>query len=286
MVRHPEYWKAMLAAPARSWKPEEIVTTFLLEPDFPKGTGWHYSSSGYLLLRMIIKEATGSEVAAEYRNRLWNPLALENMFLAGEEVLPENTAHGWFDVDGDGAYDELTSFTSFYSGVGGGVFSTAGDLARWSQALFHEDRVLSERSLDQMLAFHSPTPGEPLVAGYGLGVLRFSPELFNGLEIWGHGGNAPGYTAGCLFLPDYGVSIGIMGNTEEGEANPTLNDLLNIITSPVVDLNSDGIVDAEDMRIMVDHWGTDNSLCDIAPMPWGDGVVDVQDLIVLAEPVE
>jgi hypothetical protein len=37
------------------------------------------------------------------------------------------------------------------------------------------------------------------------------------------------------------------------------------------------------MVIMVDNWGTDNSLCDIGPMPWGDGVVDVQDLIVLAE---
>ncbi len=52
---------------------------------------------------------------------------------------------------------------------------------------------------------------------------------------------------------------------------------------PIVDLNADGIVDATDMCIMVDHWGTDNSLCDIGPMPWGDGIVDVQDLIVLAE---
>ena len=52
---------------------------------------------------------------------------------------------------------------------------------------------------------------------------------------------------------------------------------------PLVDLNGDGIVDALDMCIIVDHWGTDNSLCDIGPMPWGDGVVDVQDLIVLAE---
>jgi len=25
------------------------------------------------------------------------------------------------------------------------------------------------------------------------------------------------------------------------------------------------------------------ALCDIGPVPWGDGVVDVQDLIVLAE---
>ena len=52
---------------------------------------------------------------------------------------------------------------------------------------------------------------------------------------------------------------------------------------PIVDLNSDGVVDAADMCIIVDHWSTDNSLCDIGPMPWGDGIVDVQDLIVLAE---
>ena len=52
---------------------------------------------------------------------------------------------------------------------------------------------------------------------------------------------------------------------------------------PIVDLNGDGIVDSADMCIMVDHWGTDNSLCDIGPMPWGDGVVDVEDLKVLAE---
>ncbi|MFC1634413.1 hypothetical protein ACFL5Z_06185 [Planctomycetota bacterium] len=52
---------------------------------------------------------------------------------------------------------------------------------------------------------------------------------------------------------------------------------------PIVDFNGDRIVDAADMCILVDHWGTDYSLCDIGPMPWGDGVVDVQDLIVLAE---
>ncbi len=52
---------------------------------------------------------------------------------------------------------------------------------------------------------------------------------------------------------------------------------------PIVDLNSDGIVNSADMCIIVDHWGTDDSLCDIGPMPWGDGVVDVQDLIILAE---
>jgi len=52
---------------------------------------------------------------------------------------------------------------------------------------------------------------------------------------------------------------------------------------PIVDLNSDGIVDASDMCVVLDHWGEDYPLCDVGPMPWGDGFVDVEDLKVLAE---
>jgi hypothetical protein len=59
-------------------------------------------------------------------------------------------------------------------------------------------------------------------------------------------------------------------------------DLWQVLISPVVDFNGDGIVDSADMCIIVDHWGEDYSLCDIGPTPWGDGIVDVQDLIVLA----
>ncbi len=60
-------------------------------------------------------------------------------------------------------------------------------------------------------------------------------------------------------------------------------DIWQVSISPVVDFNGDGIVDSADMCIMVDYWGTDEPLCDIGPMPWGDGIVNVQDLIVLAE---
>ena len=49
------------------------------------------------------------------------------------------------------------------------------------------------------------------------------------------------------------------------------------------DFNADGIVDAADMSIIVDHWGENYPLCDIGPAPFGDNIIDVQDLIVLAE---
>ncbi len=37
--------------------PEEVLT-YLKEPYFPPGKGWHYSNTNYLLLAMIIKKAT------------------------------------------------------------------------------------------------------------------------------------------------------------------------------------------------------------------------------------
>jgi len=55
---------------------------------------------------------------------------------------------------------------------------------------------------------------------------------------------------------------------------------------PIVDLNANGIIDAADMCIVVDYWGTDEPLCDIGPMPWGDGIIDIEDLKVLAEHID
>jgi hypothetical protein len=61
------------------------------------------------------------------------------------------------------------------------------------------------------------------------------------------------------------------------------DDIWQVSLEPIVDLNSDGIVDSADICIIIDHWGTDEPLCDFGPMPWGDGIVDVKDLILLAE---
>jgi hypothetical protein len=60
-------------------------------------------------------------------------------------------------------------------------------------------------------------------------------------------------------------------------------DLWQVSIEPVVDFNIDGIVDSTDICVMVDHWGENSPLCDIGPTPFGDGIVDVQDIMVLAE---
>ena len=42
----------------------------------------------------------------------------------------------------------------------------------------------------------------------------------------------------------------------------------------VVDFNPDRILDISDLLILIEYWGTDEMLCDIAPPPDGDGIVD------------
>jgi hypothetical protein len=101
---------------------------------------------------------------------------------------------------------------------------------------------------------------------------------------------------------DEPMHLGSKANSPEEERDPSISadgailyfnsdqsggygywDMWQVLIEPVVDLNSDGIVDSTDMCIMVDHWGTNEKLCDIGPMPWGDGIVDMQDIVALAE---
>jgi len=232
MVDHPDFWTTIFNNPSRIWTPAEMINTFNKEPVFPKGTDWHYSTTGYALLLMIIQNITSSEITAVYRDRFFTPLGLSNTFASMGDALPGNTAHGWFDFESDGVYEDIFSWprTAIASGTGGEVFSSAEDLAKWARALFYEKSVLSQASLDQMLTFHSPCTGEEFFcSGYGLGVARFNPGLFNGLDVIGHTGDAIGYAAACLYLTEYNVSIGFLDNTHEGDAMNIINDLIGII---------------------------------------------------------
>ncbi len=60
-------------------------------------------------------------------------------------------------------------------------------------------------------------------------------------------------------------------------------DIWQVSILPIVDLNRDGKVDFKDFRKLAQYWGQNEPSCDIAPLPFGDGIVDDQDLVVLAE---
>ncbi|MHC4439989.1 MAG: LamG-like jellyroll fold domain-containing protein [Planctomycetota bacterium] len=142
-------------------------------------------------------------------------------------------------------------------------------------------------SPDGLLLFFSEDSGEPVRRG-GFGRIdMWVTRRTNLLDPWGTPMNlGPIVNTSSL---DGGPRISPDGSTlyfaseRPGGYGGAWGDIYKSQIIPIIDLNGDGSVDASDMCIVVDHWGTDNSLCDIGPMPWGDGVIDVEDMKVLAE---
>jgi Tol biopolymer transport system component len=149
------------------------------------------------------------------------------------------------------------------------------------------DEAMPDISADGRILFFGDFMGPPQRAGgYGGQDLWMTTRVSTS-ESWQEPVNLGPVVNSSAF--DFSPNISADGSTfyfasERGGAQ--LFEVVDIYQAqliPIVDLNSDGIVDCADMCIIVDNWGTDNSLCDIGPMPWGDGVVDVEDLIVIAE---
>jgi hypothetical protein len=108
---------------------------------------------------------------------------------------------------------------------------------------------------------------------------------------------------------DPAVNLGPLVNTEYGEDGPSISadgsilyfnsarpnglgraDLWQVPIIPLFDFNLDGVADALDAIVMMENWGIvggrggpETTLCDIAPLPFGDGIVDAKDLLALAE---
>jgi len=246
---HPDFWPTIFADGGRVWTDEEIYSTFLLEPYAAKGSEWNYSNANYMMLGTIIEEATGSTVSAELRERFFEPLGLTSAFYLSEETPSGAVAEGWFDVspyapevDSDPALEPFSQFPwPATMAEAGGLFATSQDLATWAQALWGDRRVLSATSMEEMLDFVAPEPDDErgiLMAGYGLGAVRFNPELFDGTPlVIGHSGGALFYSAAAMYLPDYGVTIGAALNSDHDVFGSVLTEVISLITTNVEPLS-------------------------------------------------
>src|SRR6516164_7442326 len=109
--------------------------------DFPPGSQWRYSNTGYAMLAMIVEKVSGKEFGTFLHDRIFTPLGMKNTFAyeKGKNEVP-NRAFGYTNKDGRWIEADQSS-TSAVLGDGG-IYSNVEDLARWGQAL-HEHALLS-----------------------------------------------------------------------------------------------------------------------------------------------
>jgi CubicO group peptidase (beta-lactamase class C family) len=176
--------------------PEKNIRTVISQPlKFEPGTAFDYSNTNYVLLAMVIESASGEPYCRFLQERIFAPLRLTQtgcMWISGSTPHGASgyrpTATGFVAAESD----DLTSIPG-----AGSLYSTTGDLIRWTRAL-HGGRVLNQSSLKEMIT--------PFRDGYAYGL-----EVDDGKRI-GHNGAIDGFYVAVDYLPKAKTIVLILSN--------------------------------------------------------------------------
>jgi D-alanyl-D-alanine carboxypeptidase len=170
---------------AYHWAPRQLVQIAVShKPLFAPGTAVSYSATGYVLLGLIVKAATGRPIGTELQRRLFKPLGLHATTFPTSGRIAGAHAHGYFVVPNRPLQD-VTQVSPSYYWAAGNIVSTADNVARFYRALF-AGRLLKPATLRTM----ETTTADRRGVRWGLGIA--TGRLPCG-AFWGHDGAAPGY---------------------------------------------------------------------------------------------
>ena len=221
----------------RVWQDDEWLDfAAAQEPLFAPGEAQGYSNTDYILLGLVIEQATGQTWREEVRERIFEPLKLENTLLPepGDISSPPNQAHGYVDL-GAGLVDVTAAGVdpSMASASGGqALITTTEDLDRFLKVLLAGELFQNAETLEEMQTFVPWPEGAFLstwVKGYGLGLMKVVYP--GGIEAIGHSGTSADFASFVYHLPDQGITISGAVNFPDFEAgfDPLMQRALDIL---------------------------------------------------------
>jgi D-alanyl-D-alanine carboxypeptidase len=195
----PGFTEGLLENPV--YEPEELVALATDRPlEFRPGTGFAYSSTGYVVAGLLVEAVTGHSLARELRDRVFGPLGLEHTsFPASKRRIGGYHARGY--VPGEHAPTpqaaplDVTDINPSWAWAAGGLVSNAADVSRFYRSLLG-GRLLKPGLLREM----KTTVPDPEGGGeYGLGIARVQTPCG---VFWGHEGALAGYVTWALTTAD------------------------------------------------------------------------------------
>jgi D-alanyl-D-alanine carboxypeptidase len=176
------------------------------ELNFPAGTKMAYSNTGYHLLGMVIAKITGKKWGDFLAERIFIPLGMDQTrIISWSDVIP-NRAAGYRWDNGRQVNGEYIAI-SVLSYAGGGVRSTARDMAKWAVAL-HKGTILDAPTLERMWTKQKLADGKEI----GCGLAWFVAEQ-NGQKYVNHSGaHSTGFTTIIQHFPEKNLTVIVLTN--------------------------------------------------------------------------
>ncbi len=201
---------------------EESLKIFAADPLVAKpGTKFHYSTYGYTLLGCVLEGASGEKYVDYVKENIFEPAGMEETrdddFFA---IVPHRTR--FYHKDSAGLVQNAGVLDSSYKIPGGGLISSADDMARFEIAVL-ANKLVKPATREMMWTPQKPADGSPDDYGLGWGTLKKY-----GLNLVGHDGAQQGTSTAISLAPEKGAGVVVLANMDDVDALELSGQILKI----------------------------------------------------------
>ncbi len=245
---------------------EDVITTDDIltlirrqrELNFPPGSQYSYSNSGYTLLGAVVEAVTGESLRESCDRLIFGPLGMAGTrFLDDHHDIVPRRADSYCRRPG-GDYGRIALS---YSNAGAtSLNTTVDDLALWAL------HVMTPKVRGLLESGFTLTDGTPLT--YAAGVRT---EEYRGNPSLSHSGGDAGYRAHLLVLPDRKIASIVLSNSAEMPSQTLARRIIDLVLPDEPDSSEQGQLSGDRQPVAVDLEGLAGRYLDDD----GDAVLDV-----------
>jgi CubicO group peptidase (beta-lactamase class C family) len=195
----------------KDYTEEELASlAFGLKLEFPPGSRWSYSNTGYVLLGIIVGKVSGRFYGDLLAERVFAPLGMKTARVISEEDIVPNRAAGYRLVDGQLKNQEWVA-PKLNTTADGSLYLSVLDLVAWDRGL-RAGAVLKPGSWDEVYTPVRLNSGRTYPYGFGWDVGETA-----GQQVHRHGGSWQGFKSEIARFLGSDLTIVVLANLADAD---------------------------------------------------------------------
>ncbi|MFC4312789.1 serine hydrolase domain-containing protein [Steroidobacter flavus] len=199
--------------------------------NFPTGSRYEYSNSGFFLLSVIVERVSGKPLGEFARERIFQPLGMNTaQFRDKHAEVIAGRALG-YAVDGEapeGTVRFKNALSNWEQTGDGALHLSIEDLFKWDEN-FYQPRVGGSALIEKLTHQGALDNGEKITYARGLFV-----DEYRGVPRVHHAGNWVGYNAMLARFPAQHTSVAILCNFGGAEASELSEKVADVVLADVL----------------------------------------------------
>ena len=223
----------------KDYTEDQLATMAYAQPlEFPAGSRWNYSNTGYALLGFIIHKASGQFYGDFLRDRVFTPLGMTTTRVISEADIVPNRAAGYHLVGGQLKNQDWVA-PQLNTTADGSLYFTLRDLLVWNSAVKRR-AILTPESWNQILTPVRLNSGNTYPYGFG-----WSIDTRGGKALQSHGGSWQGFKTQLSRFVDDDLSIVVLANLAQAQPSRFVDGIAAIIHPDLAVVTLSAIEDRE-----------------------------------------